>query len=323
MKGLTKKIPLLMTVACLAMLPGRASHAGTVGAAIKGGKAVGKAALKEAGREAVEKAAQKGAAALVRKQLGHSAADIVEKTAARLGRHPDEVASELLAHGKHVYQAENRCVEALEFGLTHGRTGRALLKEMPIHDLARAGWTSPGAHPVIREADRILHGVRGSNSFSQLRATMTAAGMNSHERTVCESIFDIAARRGRIDSIPKGTELISGKVGPHGIDRLWIEKDSGLVHFVEFGTGAKPAHAGEMAVGKLRDQWARYVETLDNDALINLRGKGVPPPLLNAGRVRDPNFPLHEFISRDIHAVEKNAALLQQHDPEVKFFPLP
>lgn len=310
-----------MTIMCLALFPGRAAHAGPVGALVSGGKVVSEAALKEAGREAAKKTAQKGAAALVRKQLGHSAADLVENAAARLGRHPDEVARELLAHGKHVYKAENRCVEALKFGLDHGRTGRALLKEMPIHDLSRMGWTSPVASPAIREADRILHGVGGS--WSELRGAMTAAGMNGHERTLCESIFDIAVRRGQIKSIPKGTELISGKVGPHGIDRFWVEKDSGLVHLVEFGTGAKPAHAAEMTEKKLCDQWSRYLETLDPNALINLRGKGVPQHMLDPARVRGPNFPLHEFVSRDIHAVEANDALLRHHGPGVNFFPLP
>ena len=324
-RGFLRPRPLLTLTLVLTLSAGSAS-AGVISVLVKGGKTAAKQGAKVAGRETAE-AAAKVAANVARKnlarlerELGAESVEVARTAAARAGRDADEVAHELLQHSRRVYQGANRCPEALEFGLAHGPSARALLKDFSIEELKNLGWTKAEAGPALKEFDRLLNGIGGS--WQTLREAMTTANLNGQSRTLCEQLFDRLAAKGRMPGIPPGTSLQTAQYGPHGLDRFWVEKESGMVHFVEIGTGKKPATEYEMTWPHLREQWAKYVESLGPDAKIALRGQGAPQALLNPTKVRDPHFPIHDYVNRDIYAVERNTALLKNLGPGVHYYGL-
>ena len=290
---------------------GSAVQAGRVKLLIKGGKALFKAAAKQAAESIAKKQLRKQAERLTMRY----GKDALEKTAkfAKKSGIPEHKAWRLLTEHGDALRLHRFSDEALEFAAKHKGAGVFFLRNKQLFDGLKKSVPDIAKvdRKVIEQAWRWGDDKAIGGSLKRLQRSLTDAGMNSGtSRDFCEDLFQIKARHGKIPGIPKGSELVKGHIGDgrQGIDFLLPEK--GKVRVIEFGTGKKPID-GEMSWDRIRSNMADFLEKQDTNAKINLRGKGFSSELVNnPARIRDPNFPIEKFVQREVYATDLNGAEL-------------
>lgn len=278
------------------------------------GKKFGKAAAKDVAKETVTTAAEKALAQIERKYGSHVVTRI-EEVAQRTGISKELLQKEIHQYGD-AYRRAGFAPEALEFGQRHGQAGRFFVSRPELFAaLKRSGCLNPDPRMerVISDSWKLVHGSGGS--WASLRDSLRNAGMNSGvSRDFCETLFVNRVKAGGHPAFPKGTELFSGHVTQkgnevrQGIDFLSPKKNEPL-RVIEFGTGKKPSDAYELSWDRIRLNLAKFAETAPNKD--QLRAAGMPQELLIPKNLRDPNFPIHEFVTREVHAPEIDARLLK------------
>jgi hypothetical protein len=281
------------------------------------GKQAGKKLLKQAAKDVAKETAEKEARYLTRK-FGSEAVRKAEAVSARKGIPKEQVISELRRFGP-IYKRAGFSEEAIEFGLQHGQAGRFFVNRPELFTaLKTSGCLASGNDAVIRESWRLVDGNGGS--WKTLRDTLTAAEKSGslkpgRDRDFCEPLLDNRAKAGALKDVtgktifPKGTELLSGHPNGNrqGIDRLLPEMN-GPLRVIEFGSGKKPDAVVELSWDRIRENLAKYVETVPKEELL---GKGFPTELLDPANLRNPNFPIHDFVTRTVIAPELNPGALR------------
>ncbi len=269
-----------------------------------------------------QSAGSKELATLIRTE-GRKAAEASGAVASRMGMQPEAVALHVSQYAR-VYRRAGFAEEAIEFGLKHGDAGRFFVNRPELFAaLKNSGVLEKGSREIVKESWNLVRDSGGS--WQRLRACLTESGLNNGVgRDFCETLFINRARAGGVPGMLPGTELVSGHIGKgrQGIDFLLPEAGSRL-RVIEFGTGAKPARAGEMSFGHIRNQLADFMEKASPDMKVNLRGQGLDPRLFDSVQLRDPHFPIERYVQREIYATEANSSLLDKLGADVRFVELP
>lgn len=306
---------LLITGLCLAFSP--PAHAGAVSKLItQGGKKIGQSAAKDVAKETVTTAAEK-ALLQIEKKYGSQVVSKLDEVVQHTGIPKDQLLKEIQRYGD-VYRRAGFSSEALEFGVRNGQAGRFFVSRPDLFAaLKRSNCLGPGREQVVKESWKLVHGTGGS--WASLRNALTVTGMNSGlSRDFTESLFINRVKAGGHPAFPKGTELFSGHISQNGkevrqgIDFLCPKKNEPL-RVIEFGTGKKPTSADELSWDRVRKNLADYVENAPNKD--QLRDAGMPRELLVPKNLRDPNFPIHDFVTREIHAPEIDKRFLKDLGP--------
>lgn len=236
---------------------------------------------------------------------------------------PWEILHEIDRYGS-LYKRSGFSDDALQFGIKYGNTGRFFVNRYDLFSsFKKAGGLATGNERIVTEVGRIVDGIGGSWPvlIETIKKSENVGAMKvGLSRDFCEPLFEHCVKVGRLRDkngavlFPKGTELFSGHIfnesideaSRHGIDFI-LPNRNGKLSVIEFGTGMKPV-SGELEWDRIRDRLARYIETTPNKD--QLRVAGINPNMLDPKKIRDPQFPIENYVTREIYAIKLNGAEL-------------
>ena len=286
----------------------------------KFGSSASKLFFKNVAKESAEKDIR-----YISRKFGKEAAEKVNIVASKTGLPKEKIAYELKKFGD-VYHRAAFSEEAIEFGIKHGQAGRFFISRPELFlAMKKSGCLALDKEKVVNESWRLVEGNGGS--WKCLRNELKAASMNGNvSRDFCEPLFLNRVKSGNLRDVygnslfPKGTELFGGHLSSasgseirQGIDFLLPEKNCPL-KIIEFGTGKKPSDMAELSWGRIRKNLAELVKNSNNKD--RLRAAGMPNELLNPANLENPNFPIHDFVAREIYAPEIDKIIIRKLERE-------